>query len=46
MWDGFQTKMKPFRVFSIADVEKHFPSINLKNPVLMQKKFILRSDEE
>jgi predicted transcriptional regulator of viral defense system len=38
MWFEFQTKMKPFRVFSIRDVEKQFPSMNLMNLVRWQKK--------
>lgn len=38
MWIEFQTKMKPFRVFSIWDVEKQFPSMNLMNLVRWQKK--------
>jgi predicted transcriptional regulator of viral defense system len=43
MWVEFQTKMGPFRVFSIRDVEKQFPSINLMNLVRWQKKgYILR----
>ena len=38
MWIEFQTKMKPFRVFSIWDVGKQFPSMNLMNLVRWQKK--------
>lgn len=38
MWVEFQTKMKPFRVFSIRDVQKQFPSMNLMNLVRWQKK--------
>ncbi len=38
MWIEFQTKMKPFRVFSTGDVEKQFPSMNLMNLVRWQKK--------
>ncbi|MCU0460527.1 MAG: hypothetical protein MUF36_00720 [Bacteroidales bacterium] len=38
MWIEFQTKMKPFRVFSIWDVEKQFPSMNLMNLARWQKK--------
>ncbi|MFH0841637.1 MAG: hypothetical protein V1903_03350 [Bacteroidota bacterium] len=38
MWIEFQTKMKPFMVFSILDVEKQFPSMNLMNLVRWQKK--------
>lgn len=43
MWVEFQTKMDPFRVFSIGDIEKQFPSMNLMNLVRWQKKgYILR----
>ncbi len=43
MWVEFQTKMGPFRVFSVGDVEKQFPSMNLMNLVRWQKKgYILR----
>lgn len=38
MWIEFQTRMKPFRVFSTLDVEKQFPSMNLMNLVRWQKK--------
>lgn len=38
MWVEFQTKMEPFRVFSIRDVKKQFPSMNLMNLVRWQKK--------
>lgn len=38
MWIEFQTKMKLFKVFSIWDVEKQFPSMNLMNLVRWQKK--------
>jgi len=38
MWIEFQTKMKLFKVFSIGDVEKQFPSMNLMNLVRWQKK--------
>ena len=38
MWVEFQTKMKPFRVFSIGDVEKQFPSFNPMNLVRWQNK--------
>ena len=38
MWNEFQTKMKPFRVFSTTDVEKQFPSMNLVNLVRWQEK--------
>lgn len=43
MWVEFQTKMRPFRVFSVRDVEKQFPSMNPMNLVRWQKKgYILR----
>ncbi|MEN8202777.1 MAG: hypothetical protein ABFS28_09300 [Bacteroidota bacterium] len=43
MWVEFQAKMGSFRVFSIGDVEKQFPSMNLMNLVRWQKKgYILR----
>jgi predicted transcriptional regulator of viral defense system len=43
MWVKFQAKMGPFRVFSIGDVEKQFPSMNLMNLVRWQRKgYILR----
>ncbi len=43
MWNEFQSRMKPFRVFSIADVKKQFPSMNAMNLVRWQKKgYILR----
>ena len=43
MWIEFRAKMGPFRVFSIRDVEKQFPSMNLMNLVRWQKKgYILR----
>lgn len=38
MWDEFQTKMRPFRVFSTTDVGKQFPSMNQMNLVRWQKK--------
>ena len=38
MWVEFHAKMRPFRVFSIGDVEKQFPSMNLMNLVRWQKK--------
>ena len=39
----FLVKMGPFRVFSIGDVEKQFPSMNLMNLVRWQKKgYIIR----
>ncbi len=43
MWFEFEAKMGPFRVFSIADVEKQFPAMNPMNLVRWQKKgYILR----
>ena len=43
MWIEFQTKMEPFRVFSIGDVEKQFPSFNPMNLVRWQSKgYILK----
>lgn len=43
MWIKFQTRMRPFRVFSTLDVKKQFPSMNLMNLVRWQKKgYILR----
>jgi len=43
MWNEFQSIMKPFRVFSITDVRKQFPSMNAMNLVRWQKKgYILR----
>jgi predicted transcriptional regulator of viral defense system len=43
MWEEFQVKMRPFRVFSTTDVEKQFPAINLMNLVRWQKKgYILK----
>ncbi|MFC2115584.1 hypothetical protein ACFLTU_03875 [Bacteroidota bacterium] len=43
MWVEFQAKMGSFRVFSVGDVEKQFPSMNLMNLVRWQKKgYILR----
>lgn len=43
MWVEFQSKMRPFRVFSVRDVEKQFPSMNPMNLVRWQKKgYILR----
>jgi len=38
MWVGFQVKMRPFRVFSVGDVNKQFPSMNMMNLVRWQKK--------
>lgn len=43
MWNEFQSRMRPFRVFSISDVRKQFPSMNAMNLVRWQKKgYILR----
>ena len=43
MWVEFQAKLGPFRVFSIQDVKKQFPSMNLMNLVRWQKKgYILK----
>ncbi len=43
MWVEFQAKMERFRVFSIGDVEKQFPSMNLMNLVRWQSKgYILK----
>jgi predicted transcriptional regulator of viral defense system len=43
MWVEFQTKLRPFRVFSVQDVKKQFPSMNLMNLVRWQKKgYLLR----
>jgi len=38
MWIEFHSKMGPFRVFSISDVKKQFPSMNLMNLVRWRKK--------
>jgi predicted transcriptional regulator of viral defense system len=38
MWVEFQTKMRPFRVFSVQDIKKQFPSMNLMNLVRWQEK--------
>lgn len=38
MWVEFQSKMRPFRVFSVNDVEKQFPSMNPMNLVRWQQK--------
>jgi predicted transcriptional regulator of viral defense system len=38
MWVEFQIKMRPFRVFSVWDVKKQFPSMNPMNLVRWQKK--------
>jgi predicted transcriptional regulator of viral defense system len=43
MWIEFQAKMRPFRVFSVQDVKKQFPSMNLMNLVRWQEKgYILK----
>ena len=43
MWVEFQAKMGSFRIFSTADVEKQYPSMNPMNLVRWQKKgYILR----
>ena len=43
MWIEFQDKMSPFRVFSVQDVKKQFPSMNLMNLVRWQEKgYILK----
>lgn len=43
MWVEFQSKMRPFRVFSVQDVKKQFPSMNLMNLVRWQEKgYILK----
>jgi predicted transcriptional regulator of viral defense system len=43
MWGEFQKKMRPFRVFSVQDVKKQFPSMNLMNLVRWQEKaYILK----
>ncbi|TVR70870.1 MAG: hypothetical protein EA408_10360 [Marinilabiliales bacterium] len=38
MWFEFRSKMYPFRVFSVRDVKKQFPFMNLMNLVHWQKK--------
>lgn len=38
MWVEFQDKMRPFRIFSVQDVKKQFPSMNPMNLVRWQKK--------
>lgn len=38
MWVEFRDKMRPFRVFSVQDVRKQFPSMNLMNLVRWQEK--------
>ena len=43
MWVEFRAKMGSFRIFSVGDVEKQFPSMNLMNLVRWQRKgYILR----
>ena len=43
MWDEFRVRMSPFRVFSVQDVKKQFPSMNLMNLVRWQEKgYILK----
>lgn len=43
MWVEFHDKMRPFRVFSVQDVKKQFPSMNLMNLVRWQEKgYILK----
>lgn len=43
MWNEFQLKMKPFRVFSVQDIKKQFPKMNLMNLVRWQEKgYILK----
>ena len=43
MWVEFQTKLSPFRVFSVQDVKKLFPSMNMMNLVRWQEKgYILK----
>jgi predicted transcriptional regulator of viral defense system len=43
MWVEFQTKMRPFRVFSVQDVKKQLPTMNLMNLVRWQEKgYILK----
>ena len=43
MWNEFRVKMSPFRVFSVQDVKKQFPSMNLMNLVRWQEKgYILK----
>ncbi len=43
MWVEFQAKLSPFRVFSVQDVKKIFPSMNLMNLVRWQEKgYILK----
>ncbi len=43
MWVEFQAKLGYFRIFSVGDVEKQFPSMSLMNLVRWQRKgYILR----
>lgn len=43
MWIEFQAKLRPFRVFSVRDVKKQFPSMNLMNLVRWKEKgYILK----
>ena len=43
MWVEFLEKMRPFRVFSVHDVKKQFPFMNLMNLVRWQEKgYILK----
>jgi predicted transcriptional regulator of viral defense system len=43
MWIEFQRIMRPFRVFSVQDVKKQFPSMNMMNLVRWQEKgYILK----
>ena len=43
MWVEFQDNLRPFRVFSVQDVKKQFPSMNLMNLVRWQEKgYILK----
>jgi predicted transcriptional regulator of viral defense system len=43
MWVEFEVKLRPFRVFSVQDVKKQFPSMNLMNLVRWQDKgYILK----
>jgi predicted transcriptional regulator of viral defense system len=43
MWAEFQVKMRPYRVFSVQDVKKQFPSMNLMNLVRWKEKgYILK----
>ena len=43
MWTEFQVKMRPYRVFSVQDVKKQFPSMNLMNLVRWKEKgYILK----